>query len=194
VGVREEKNDIREKYKALKASISDNEKEAFDQAVFKHFTNSLSYRHCKSIVIYVSRADEVKTTTIIQKALEDGKTIAVPKCMPTNLSMDFFEIKSLDDLEKGTYGILEPNTLCKKVDALNFQLCIVPAVCFDLEGFRIGFGKGYYDRFLEKFTGVKMGLTYSCLITKKLPRGRFDQKIEIIISEKGVSRIEKGNK
>lgn len=192
MGVREDKNFIREKYKEIKANITEEQKEALDEMVYNSFVNTMSYKHCNSLIIYVSRKDEVDTLKIIKKALEDNKRIAVPKCIPKKVELEFYEIKNISDLEKGHYGILEPNKeICEKTDPFTFGICIVPAICFDLEGYRIGFGKGYYDRFLEGFEGLKIGLTYSLLLAKRLPRGRFDKKIELIISEKGVKRIEK---
>ncbi len=194
MGVREEKNILREKYKEIKANITDEQKQVLDEMVYNSFINSMSYKHCDSLIIYVSRKDEVDTLKIIQKALLDNKRVAVPKCIPHKIALEFYEIKNMSDLEKGHYGILEPNKdKCKKINPHFYSICIVPAISFDIEGFRIGFGKGYYDRFLEKFEGLKIGITYSLLITKKLPRGRFDQNIELIVSEKGVKRVEKSH-
>jgi len=190
LGVREDKKELREKYKAVKASLTKEQKALLDEQVYGAFINSLSYRHSKSIIIYVSREDEVGTFSIIQKAFEDGKRVAVPLCVPKTFALEFYEIKSLSDLQNGHYNILEPDqNICVKVDPFAFDVCVVPGVCFDFEGYRIGFGKGYYDRFLENFKGIKAGLSYSFLMQKKLPRGRFDKSIEIIATEKGVKRL-----
>ena len=190
MGVREDKKELREKYKALRAEISREQKALLDEQVFHAFTNSLSYKHSKSIIIYVSREDEVGTFAIINKAFEDNKKVAVPLCVPKTFALEFYEIENLSDLENGHYNILEPNKdKCEKINPFDFDICVVPGVCFDFEGYRIGFGKGYYDRFLENFKGIKAGLSYSFLMQKRLPRGRFDKNIEIIATEKGVRRL-----
>lgn len=190
MGVREDKKELREKYKDVRANLTKEQKAELDEKVCHSFVNSLSYKHSKSIIIYVSREDEVGTFAIIHKAFEDNKRVAVPLCVPKTFALEFYEIKSLSDLENGHYNILEPNkNKCVKSDPFTFDICVVPGVCFDFEGYRIGFGKGYYDRFLENFKGIKAGLSYSFLMQKRLPRGRFDKNIEIIATEKGVRRL-----
>ena len=191
MGVREVKTEIRQRVKKARDALSPQQKAELDEKVYKAFINTLSYNHSRSLILNVSRGDEVDTLRIIEKALDDKKKVAVPRCVPQEVKLDFFEIKALSDLIKGHYGILEPSPeLCKKIDPFEYDLCVVPGLCFDKEGYRLGFGKGYYDRFLEHFKGVKAGLAYSFLIEKYLPRGRYDKRVEIIITEKGVRRVE----
>ena len=99
--------------------------------------------------------------------------------------MDFYFVTSVNQLKKGTFSIPEPDSaVCTAVDDSVSGLCLVPGLCYDMHGYRIGFGKGYYDRFLQKFSGTSVGLCYTRCIEQKLPRGVFDKPVDILITEK----------
>lgn len=84
-------------------------------------------------------------------------------------------------------NILEPiKSKCEKLVNLNEGLCIIPALTFDEQGYRLGFGKGYYDRFLSRFKGDTAGICYECCISNRLPRGRFDRCADVVVTEKRV--------
>ena len=91
------------------------------------------------------------------------------------------------DLRPGTYSILEPDPLsCSPCDPALDALCLVPGLSFDDQGYRLGYGKGYYDRFLASFTGLAIGLCYFRDLTRKLPRGRFDFPVHTMVTERAV--------
>lgn len=100
--------------------------------------------------------------------------------------MEFYFIKSMDDLEKGTFGVLEPAPeKCVKAYAFEKALCIVPGLSFDMKGYRLGYGKGYYDRFLSAHPRlVKMGLCYCSCTCNELIHGRFDVCADMLATEK----------
>ena len=103
--------------------------------------------------------------------------------------MDFYFIKSYDDLSPGKYGILEPvPERCEKAVDFLRGLCLVPGLSFDLQGYRLGFGKGYYDRFLSDFGGTTVGICYSKCTMGELPRGTFDRAVDIVLTEKFSNR------
>ncbi|MDR1628906.1 MAG: 5-formyltetrahydrofolate cyclo-ligase, partial [Oscillospiraceae bacterium] len=140
----------------------------------------------------VSTAIEVDTHAIIREALERGKTVAVPRCVDGTRDMDFFVIRSLHELEKGSFGVMEPNPeTCEKLPDYQRGLCIVPALAFDKEGFRLGYGKGYYDRFLSLFKGETLGLCYAdCFSEKPLPHGKYDKRVSLVITENTILTTE----
>ena len=76
-------------------------------------------------------------------------------------------------------------------DTSRFALCVVPSLAVDEEGYRIGYGRGYYDRFLAGYGGVKAGLCYSFMVHKSLPRESFDVRLDFIVTDRGVKRVEK---
>ena len=107
--------------------------------------------------------------------------------------MRFFKVNSINELEnKGMFGIKEPSEYAEEyVPEHTAALCLVPGLCFDKRGFRIGYGKGYYDRFLSKFKGISAGLVYSgCISAEPIAfEKRYDKSVDIIFSEKGVDII-----
>ena len=123
-----------------------------------------------------------------EAALKAGKRLAFPRCHPDTCTMTYGIVSSLDDLVEGAYGILEPREDAEIYVPAPYKhdICVVPAVCFDKKGYRIGYGKGYYDRFLSGFGGTSVGFCLSRFLCDSLPRGRYDRAVDLIITEKGV--------
>ena len=98
--------------------------------------------------------------------------------------------EAFDELEKGTFGLLEPNeSKCEEVRDFSEGLCIVPGFAFDFNAYRLGYGYGYYDRFLQHFGGTTVGICYSNCITPKLPHGRYDKPVDIIVTNSYIKEI-----
>lgn len=185
--IREEKAAIRSKCRLLRSQFTAEEKKSLDARIFNRLMNLWRYRECGTLLTYVSNDIEVDTHALIEDALKRSKRVAVPRCIPGLHEMEFYYINSFDDLQKGAYGILEPiKSKCEKLIDLNEGLCIIPALTFDEQGYRLGFGKGYYDRFLSRFKGDTAGICYECCISNRLPRGRFDECADIVVTEKRV--------
>ena len=179
------KNALRAKHRKLHLMCPSDIKNKLDNSLAKAFLKLDEYKNCNTLFSLVSSQLEVDTLKIMETALKDGKRLAVPRCADKAGHMDFYYITSLDLLEKGAYSIMEPSPLkCEKVNDLSDGVCIVPGLCFDLYGYRLGFGKGYYDRFLQNFGGITVGLCYSRCIEHKLPTGIFDIPVDILITEK----------
>lgn len=185
--IRKIKTDIRNSCKEKRRNIPDDERRNIDTHIYTRLINLWKYRECETLLIYISGDIEVDTRMIIEDALSRGKKVAVPRCVEGTRNMDFYFIESFDDLEKGSYGILEPKKdKCKLLTDYTSGLCIIPALTFDMDGYRLGFGKGYYDRFLAQFGGETAGLCYECCISNKLPRGKFDRCADVVVTEKRV--------
>ncbi len=189
--IRAQKNILREKYRAVRDNIDSDTKKLLDKKICERILSTVSFRFCKTVLLYSPIKSEIDITPIALSAFKSGKNLAYPKCNDSDSDMDFHFVSSLTTLESGSYNILEPNenspifdtkTVLNKTDAL----CIIPALIYDADGYRLGYGKGYYDRFLSDFRGIKMGICYSSCIVKHVPRGRFDLKADMIVSDKGV--------
>lgn len=190
--IRPLKQQMRKKYKAMRSAMGEQEKACLDDKVLSRLLNTWAYREQDLILTYVSTAIEVDTYGLIKKALQDGKTVAAPRCVENTRLMDFYIVKSLDDLEKGSFGVMEPDpSKCEKLSDFSKGLCIVPALCFDKAGYRLGYGKGYYDRFLASFGGTTVGICYSACVCDALPCGKFDKSVDILVTEKGCSTLSK---
>ncbi|MER2081521.1 MAG: 5-formyltetrahydrofolate cyclo-ligase [Ruminococcus sp.] len=189
MNVRERKRALRAQFKRLRAECPAQLKREMDKQLFERFVSLEEYAACDTLFAYISGEIECNTSAIILRALADGKRIAVPRCAERTNEISFYFINSYDDLEKGKYGILEPKTeVCERAEDFSRGLCLVPGLSFDLQGYRLGFGKGYYDRFLSRFGGVTAGICYAKCTLTELPRGAFDRAVDILITEKFMNR------
>ena len=193
--IRPLKAGMRERYKALRRAMTPQEKARADHAIAQRVASLWQYRRCQTVLTYVSTDIEVDTHAIIRRALQDGKRVAVPRCVPGTRNMEFYLIRDLQELSPGTFGVLEPPPnpkflLPRETDGL----CLVPALCYDWKGFRLGYGKGYYDRYLAGFRGRLVGLCYSSCVRPRLPHGRFDRPVELLVTDRFLRRTEDAKK
>lgn len=187
IDIRQEKEQLRSKYKQIRKSFSSQEKQKSDEKIKRKLTQLWAYRDEELILPYVSLPSEVDTKQLIVEALKDGKKVAVPRCVENTRNMDFYLINSINDLEIGSFGVLEPKVdKCDKLEEIKDGLCIVPALAFDKRGYRLGYGKGYYDRFLSSFEGKIVGVCYSSCVCERLPNGKYDRMVSSIVTEKNV--------
>ncbi|MBP0963302.1 MAG: 5-formyltetrahydrofolate cyclo-ligase, partial [Oscillospiraceae bacterium] len=110
--------------------------------------------------------------------------VALPRCGKRG-EMTFYLVKGKQDLTAGKYGIPEPAAHCAAAAATECSLCIVPGLAFDLCGYRIGYGGGYYDRFLQSFPGQSVGLVRQSFLCKTLPKEPFDQAVDAVVTQNG---------
>ena len=180
---------LRQHYREYRENLDSSQKKALDYEMHQRLWKLPAYRKSQLIFTYVSKPIEVDTHILIATALSQHKSVAVPRCIENN-EMEFYEIHSFDDLTPGNFGVLEPlPEKCRKVTDLSQGLCIVPGFSFDSNGFRLGYGKGYYDRFLMKFAGDTVGLCYSACVQWNLPHGYYDRPVDVLVTEKYIRRI-----
>lgn len=188
--IRPIKTKLREHYKSLRMEMPADVRAEMDGLITRRLTGLRQYKSCETLLTYVSKDIEVDTRLLIDSALKSGKKVAVPKCIAGTRNMEFYYIDSLDDLSPGTFGVLEPDdNKCIKVENFAKSLCIVPALCYDLKGYRLGYGKGYYDRFLDTYDGYIVGIVYSNCVRRSLPHGRFDRPVDLLVTEKYIRHI-----
>jgi len=187
--IRPIKTELRQKYRSLRQSMPPEIKKQRDEAIADQVRRLWQYNSNSILLIYVSTAIEVDTFCIIRRALEDGKRVAVPRCVPDSRQMDFYYIQSIEELAPGMFGVLEPEANPDRLyDERDGGLCIVPAFSYDWQGYRLGYGKGYYDRFLSRFEGNIVGICYSDCVQRTLPHGRYDRPVELLVTEKFLRR------
>lgn len=191
--LRAKKCRLRERYINIRRTLPSDIKKERDNKICSLLLSLASYRYSDIILMYFPCKDEVDIKSVIVQALNDGKKVALPKCRKEDRSMQFYFINSLNDLsQKGAFGIPEPSeTLPVYNPASDTRpaVCIIPAIVYDKEGFRIGYGKGFYDRYLPSFSGTKIGLSYNDFIIDKVPRGKYDLSADVLITEKGITAI-----
>lgn len=176
------KRELREKFSAVRGGIPTEERAAKSREICRKFLSLAEYSSARTVMIYMSFRSEVETADIARRILADGKRLIVPKCDAETKQILPCEIKSLGELRAGAYGISEPAEarLCGKAE---IDIAAVPALAFDGDNFRLGYGGGYYDRFLKDFTGLSAGLCFSECMTDKLPRGEFDVRTDMVLTD-----------
>ncbi|MPM47880.1 putative protein YqgN [bioreactor metagenome] len=181
---KEEKKILRNKILSIRDSLNRNEKEIMDNEIFNKLKNTELYKNARNIFIYISFSNEINTINIIKKALEDKKDVFIPKIYKTNKSMKAIKLNSFDDLKKNSMGILEPIDDSKYIEKENIDLIVVPGVVFDKDCNRIGYGGGYYDRYLKDiaYKNNKVVLAYDLQVIDKIENEKHDIKVDYIIT------------
>ncbi len=186
-----EKIKLRNDMKKIRQNLTQQKKKFLDNKIHQSLYKLWQYNNCDLVLTYVSKEIEVDTFKIIEKALKQGKKVAVPICIVDGCLMDFYYINSIEnDLESGAFGVLEPIvSKCTKVTDFSNALCVVPGFSFDAQGYRLGYGKGYYDRFLNKFEGTTVGICYSQCVKWELPHGYFDKPVDFLVTDRFFRKI-----
>ena len=183
-----EKQRLREERLAAREALSEQERSVLDDRITQKLLATSEYVEATTVLTYVSVSSEVSTRMFIESALRDGKTVAVPRCLPGHC-LEFVAITSLDQLIAAPFGLLEPP---KELPALTEEqmdasICIVPALLIDTKGYRLGYGAGFYDRFLSTYPGKKICLAYQQNLSRTtLPHTAFDVAVDLVITESDV--------
>ena len=186
-----DKKELRSYIKTKRKSVEN--KAEKDSLVAQNLLSLDEIKKAYTVLCYISLDDEICTDEIIRVLLDSGKSVGAPYCVDNNGNMDFYYITDFDDLRIQSFGVREPVIeKCKKVTSFDNTIIILPGLCFDSNGNRLGYGKGYYDRFLQIHSLISVGLCYNSLIVKKVPTDMYDKKADIIVTENDVIRINGG--
>ena len=156
------KAELRKKILQEMKTLSQEQKQAMDRVLTERFLQHPFYQEAKTIATYLSFPHEFQTQELIEQALKDGKKVLIPKTYPQR-RMEFV-VYHPQQLKKTSFGLLEPQGNMEVVDASQIDLIHVPGLAFTTEGYRIGYGGGYYDRYLEHFAGHTMSTIYPCQV------------------------------
>lgn len=189
VDIRKVKNELRQKFKKIRSDMPEIQKNQKNKNIYDKIISLPEFMATNLVLTFVSTKIEVNTHSIIDYCFLNNKQVAVPKCFDGN-HMEFYVIKSFNDLEYGKFSLLEPNLeKCKKLIEYKNSICFTPGLSFDMNGYRLGYGKGYYDRFFSKYNGKIVGICYSSCLQNKLPTGRYDKTVGILITDKFIKRF-----
>lgn len=169
----------------IRNSIPGEERHRQSGLIFERLKCLPEYKNATSVFLYISVGSEVETSRVIEDCLNCGRRIAVPLCNTAEHTMRAMEISDLSQLDSGAYGISEPRRDLVQsgvIPELKMpEIVIVPAIAFDLQRRRIGYGGGYYDRYLSDCVGFSVGLAYSECIAKCLPTDEYDRCADAVI-------------
>ncbi len=150
------------------------------------------WQTANTVALYMAVRGEMSTNTLLEHAWHNKKCVLLPRCRPTQGSMDFVPCTSMDDLTPGNFGIMEPHTHIpkKELDTQAPDIIIIPGTAFDKKGNRLGFGGGYYDRlFAESWCcphTLRIGLCYAWQIIDTLPLEPWDMPMDALVTEQGI--------
>ncbi len=185
VSLRDEKNALRRTFSSRRAAIEDTYHREASEKIADIFFESEIYKNAETVLLYLSINREVRTRAMVDRILSDGKRLALPVCFD-NGHMTFRYITDKNQLVKGKFSAPEPCEKCEEYKGNTPTVCVIPALAFDRHGYRLGYGKGYYDRYLSRFNTVRIGFSFEELFVEELPHGRYDAACDAVITEKGV--------
>ncbi len=177
-----DKAELRKLKKAQTAALDDEYIRLSDRRIAEKLIKMPEYQNASTVFAYYSVEREVDTQSIIDRVLKDGKVLALPRC-EDNRSMSFRLVVSRDELKAGAFGIMEPSEKAPELVPAADDIIIVPALCCDEEGNRLGHGAGYYDRYLEKHGGITVCLCRKKLLEKEIPTEKTDIKVSKVLTE-----------
>ncbi len=180
-----EKQRLREERLAAREALSEQERSVLDDCITQKLLATSEYAEAITVLTYVSVSSEVSTRMFIECALRDRKTVAVPRCLPGHC-LEFVAITSSDQLMAAPFGLLEPPKELPALteESMDTSICIVPALLVDIHGYRLGYGAGFYDRFLSTYPGKKICLAYQQNLSREtLPHTAFDVAVDMVITE-----------
>ena len=182
------KQRLREERLAARETLSEQERCVLDNCITQKLLATSEYAEATTVLTYVSVSSEVSTRMFIECALRDGKTAAAPRCLPGH-RLEFVAITSLEQLVPAPFNLLEPPKDLSALTEVQMSnaICIVPALLVDTKGYLLGYGAGFYDRFLSTYSGKKICLVYQHNLSKtELPHTEFDVPVDMVITESGV--------
>lgn len=189
-GIDQQKSELRAKAQAKRRDQP--QKDELSRRIVGAFMALPEYAVADTVLFYVDVRNEVRTRVDLQLALNCGKAIVVPWCNPDG-ELELFRMTDMEQLEVGMYGILEPRADLKthaehRVHAREVDLIMVPGVCFDYRGARIGHGKGYYDRLLANTRpdAPRIAVAFECQIFEHIPTDAHDQFVDTIVTEERI--------
>lgn len=172
------KSDIRKQVLSQLKALPQAQKKEMDHALTEQFLHHPFYQKAKTIATYLSFPHEFQTAELIEQAQKDGKTILIPKTYPHGkMDLVFYEPEKL---ERNSFGLLEPQGEAIVFEPSQIDLIHVPGLAFNPSSYRVGYGGGYYDRYLEHFTGHTISTLYPCQIQDFQPE-HYDIPVEEVL-------------
>jgi 5-formyltetrahydrofolate cyclo-ligase len=185
-----DKKILRRNILSKRAALGKNGSTSLSKKIINRLIDTEYYKNANTIMCYISFGSEINTHEFIRNCIKDGKRIVVPVTFHEPREMKPSQILSFDELEPGYFNILTPKKeFIRYIDPKEIDLIIVPGAVFDRKGYRIGFGGGYYDRFLaDKINdkSTKISVAFHLQIIDEVPKEEHDVPVDIIITEKEI--------
>lgn len=177
------KDQLRQQCKQIRSALTRAQQNAASALICKQIESWPAFQEAEIILTYLPFKGEVDLTQLLTEF--PNKVWAVPRIKPGGL-MDFHRYDP-DRLVRHAYGMLEPDPDCPIISPQQVQLALVPGLAFNREGWRLGYGGGFYDRFLENYRGISAGITYQALLLDHVPHAEHDIAMQHVITEKTIA-------
>ncbi|WP_085523359.1 5-formyltetrahydrofolate cyclo-ligase [Tuberibacillus sp. Marseille-P3662] len=177
------KTAYRNQGKTVLKNLTLSERQAACQQIYERLYRQPEWLQAQTVGITISREMEIDTTPIIRQLWQDGRTVAVPKCLPETKQLVFRALTDFDQLEVVYYDLEEPKpSITPIIHSDEMDLVLVPGLLFSKNGYRIGYGGGYYDRFLPAYEGASISLAFDSQVVESLPTDHYDQPVDKIVT------------
>ncbi len=181
-----DKSALRRYFKSVRDGMSPELRESLSRAMVKRLIQLPCYRDCEVLLLYAPIQSEADLLPLAEHALARGKIVAFPISHTEDCTLTFHQITQMSDLQAGAYGIREPNGNLPAITKPSRALCLTPALAFDGFGYRLGYGKGFFDRYLSSFCGISIGICFGDCLCDRLPHHPHDRRVDLILTEGGV--------
>ncbi len=182
-----EKEILRREFQIKRKALSGSERKTAQEAVFRRLIQLPAFQSAQSVLLFVSYGSEVDTHQLISYSLSEGKRVLVPFCEPGKDEMAAVQIRAMDELVLGKHGILAPKEK-KQAENSSIDFILTPGLAFDLEGYRLGYGRGYYDRFFGSVSerAVRVGVGFDFQLVPRLPHDPLDLPVHGIVTDRRI--------
>ena len=181
--ITEEKKELRRRVRGQLAALTGEELRRSDDALFARFLALPQVERARTVFAFWGiPGREPETARLVKELTGRGKAVGLPRMLPGH-RMEVREFLPNIPLTPVSFGILEPGENCPLLDRGEIDLVLVPAVCYDRMGYRLGFGGGYYDRWLEGFSGFRVGLCRAAVLQAQVPVEPHDSRVDLLLTE-----------
>ncbi|SDW24301.1 5-formyltetrahydrofolate cyclo-ligase [Marinococcus luteus] len=185
------KHMLRQQVNSAYQNLSGNDRLKAEKKIYEYLFQWSGWKQAETIAVTVSLKNEINTGPIIETGWQQGKRMCVPKIEPEQRGMDFYEIQAFGELERTIGQIYEPKkNICPLVPPEQLDLVLVPGLVFNRQGYRIGFGGGYYDRFLKRADFSTAALIHPFQLQDRIPVEAHDVPVQTLISSQGLIHVE----
>ncbi|MEJ7622030.1 MAG: 5-formyltetrahydrofolate cyclo-ligase [Aquificaceae bacterium] len=177
------KDDIRRLIIQKREALTEEEREKLSEGIIKNLLSLKPLWDAKNLLMFCPHRGEPNITPLFSWTLQRGKALLLPKVEGKNLRL--IRLEDTTSLSPGAFCILEPSK-GKEVRPEEVELSLIPGIAFDKAGYRIGYGKGYYDRLFERLGGLKVGVCYEFQVLEEVPRDDWDMPVDLVVTEEKI--------
>ncbi len=182
------KKELRRRYIEERQRLSQEERERLSSKIVNRVANLPYFKEAKRVLLFCPHKGEPDITPLFSLVWEEGKTLILPKVNGDELKL--LAVERETRLDVGAFCLMEPQE-GEEVEPERVDFSLIPGVLFDKYGYRIGYGKGYYDRLLRRLGGIRVGVCYEFQVLEEVPRDSWDIPVDLVITEE---KIYKGGK